>query len=121
MAVVSVKRSIGQALSPLLRFDYKLHGISDKRQNSNDLDDMQKSTRQFTLSNRQALSPLVRIDYELRWLDIVFQGEYLPSLSINYVAINNVLEKLPPQLYYVKMKICYDQGCNGIGVAIATK
>ena len=54
-------------------------------------------------------------------LDIVFQGEYLPSLSINYVAINNVLEKLPPQLYYVKMKICYDQGCNGIGVAIATK
>ena len=57
----------------------------------------------------------------LRWLDIVFQGQYLPSLSINYVAINNVLEKLPPQLYYVKMKICYDQGCNGIGVAIATK
>ena len=57
----------------------------------------------------------------LMWLDIVFQGEYLPSLSINYVAINNVLEKLPPQLYYVKMKICYDQGCNGIGVAIATK
>ena len=24
---------------------------------------------------------------------------YLPSLSINYVAINKVLEKLPPQLY----------------------
>ena len=35
----------------------------------------------------------------LRWLDTVFQGQYLPSLSINYVAINNVLEKLPPQLY----------------------
>ena len=35
----------------------------------------------------------------LRWLDTVFQGQYLPSLSINYVAINKVLEKLPPQLY----------------------
>ena len=30
----------------------------------------------------------------LRWLDTVFRGQYLPSLSINYVAINNVLEKL---------------------------
>ena len=38
-------------------------------------------------------------DLELRWLDTVFQGQYLPSLSINYVAINKVLEKLPPQLY----------------------
>ena len=36
---------------------------------------------------------------DLRWLDTVFQGQYLPSLSINYVAINKVLEKLPPQLY----------------------
>ena len=36
---------------------------------------------------------------ELRWLDTVFQGQYLPSLSINYVAVNKVLEKLPPQLY----------------------
>ena len=35
----------------------------------------------------------------LRWLDTVFQGQYLPSLSINYFAINKVLEKLPPQLY----------------------
>ena len=35
----------------------------------------------------------------LRWLDTVFQGQYLPSLSINYVAINKVLQKLPPQLY----------------------
>ena len=58
---------------------------------------------------------------KLRWLDTVFQGQYLPSLSINYVAINKVLEKLPPQLYKIKMKICYDQGCNGIGVVIATK
>ena len=35
----------------------------------------------------------------LRWLDTVFQGQYLPSLSINYVAINKDLEKLTPQLY----------------------
>ena len=38
---------------------------------------------------------------ELRWLDTVFQGQYLPSLRINYVAINKVLEKLPPQLYFL--------------------
>ena len=37
--------------------------------------------------------------FALRWVDTVFQGQYLPSLSINYVAINKVLEKLPPQLY----------------------
>ena len=37
--------------------------------------------------------------YALWWLDTVFQGQYLPSLSINYVSKNKVLEKLPPQLY----------------------
>ena len=56
-----------------------------------------------------------------RWLDTVFHGQYLPSLSINYDAIKKVLEKLPPQLYQIKMKNCYDQGYNGIGVVIATK
>ena len=50
-----------------------------------------------------------------------FQGQNLPSLSINYVAINKHLEKLPPQLYQKKMKICHDQGCNDIRVVIATK
>ena len=35
----------------------------------------------------------------LRWLDTVFQGQFLPSLSTNYVAINKDCEKLPPQLY----------------------
>ena len=35
----------------------------------------------------------------LRWLDTVFQGQYLPSLSVNYVAINKDLGKLTPQLY----------------------
>ena len=29
-----------------------------------------------------------------RWLDTVFQGHYLPHLSINYVAINKDLEKI---------------------------
>ena len=57
----------------------------------------------------------------LRWLDKVFQGQYLPSLSINYVAINKDLEKLLPQLYYSKMKICHDQDSNNIAVVIATK
>ena len=39
------------------------------------------------------------LSLDLRWLDAVFQGQYLPSLSLNYVAINKVLEKLPTQLY----------------------
>ena len=56
----------------------------------------------------------------LRWLDTVFQGQYLPCVSINYVAINKDLEKLTPQLYQIKMKICYDQGCNDIGVSCTT-
>ena len=51
----------------------------------------------------------------------LFHGQYLRNLSINYVAINKDLEKLPLQLYYIKMKIYYDQGYNGIGVVIATK
>ena len=41
----------------------------------------------------------------------VFQGQYVSSLSINYVAINKDLEKLPPQLYRI----------NDIGVVTATK
>ena len=39
-----------------------------------------------------------------------FSGS-IPSLSVNYFAINKHLEKLPPQ-----MKICHDQCCNDIGV-----
>ena len=34
-----------------------------------------------------------------RWLDTVLQGSIIPSLSIDYVAINKHLEKLRPQLY----------------------
>ena len=37
------------------------------------------------------------------------------------LAINKDLKKLSPQLYQVKMKICYDQGCNDIGVVMETK
>ena len=35
----------------------------------------------------------------LRWLDWIFQGWYLPTLSINYVGMSNDMEKRLPQLY----------------------
>ena len=57
----------------------------------------------------------------MRWLDGVLQGQHLHSFSIDYVAMNKDLEKLPQQLYYIKMKICYDQGLNNVGVVMATK
>ena len=42
------------------------------------------------LEPRQATMTLT-----LRRLDGVFQGQYLPSLSVNYVAINKDMEKFP--------------------------
>ena len=39
-----------------------------------------------------------------------FLGGYLPSLSINYVAMSKDMEKRLPQLYYIKMKISFDLG-----------
>ena len=57
---------------------------------------------------------------KLRWLDWIFLGEYLPSLSINYVAMSKDMEKRLPQLYYIKMKISYDLGFIAIGVTMAT-
>ena len=41
------------------------------------------------------------IDFSLtlKCLDTVFLDQYLPSLSINYVAINKHFEKLPPRLH----------------------
>ena len=52
----------------------------------------------------------------LRWLDTVFQGQYLPlSLSINYVIIK--IWKIANTVVLDKD----DQGCNDIGVVIATK
>ena len=56
----------------------------------------------------------------LRWLDWIFWGWYLPSLSINYVGMSKDMEKRLPQLYYIKMKISYDRGFIAIGVAMAT-
>ena len=44
----------------------------------------------------------------LWWLDWIFLGGYLPSLSINYVATSKDMEKRLPQLCYIKMKISYD-------------
>ena len=58
---------------------------------------------------------VVRKNQSVRWLDGVFQGQHLPSLNANYVAINNDLETLKPQLYQIKLKICYDQGHNDMG------
>ena len=56
----------------------------------------------------------------LRWLDWIFLGGYLPSLSINYIATSKDMGKRLPQLYYVKMKISFDLGFIAIGVAMAT-
>ena len=56
----------------------------------------------------------------LRWLDWIFFGRYLPSLSINYVAMSKDREKWLRQLYYIKMKISYDLGFIAIGVAMVT-
>ena len=59
--------------------------------------------------------------YALRWLDWIFWGWYLPSLSINYVGMSKDIEKRLPQLsYYIKMKMSYDLGFIAIGVAMAT-
>ena len=60
------------------------------------------------------------VQNHLRWLDWIFWGGYLPSLSINYVAMSKDMGKRLPQLYYVKMKISFDLGFIAIGVAMAT-
>ena len=57
---------------------------------------------------------------QLRWLDWIFLRGYLPSLSINYVAMSKDTGKKLPQLNYIKMKISYDLGSIAIGVAMAT-
>ena len=60
-----------------------------------------KSFTNYCLCNRACKHHLEHkvADQPLRWLDIVFQGQYLPSLSVNCVAINKDLEKLTPRLY----------------------
>ena len=44
-----------------------------------------------------------------------------PSLSINYVAINEDMEKRLPQIYLTKTKIYYEQSRVDIGVVTTTK
>ena len=56
----------------------------------------------------------------LRWLDWIFLRGYLPSLSINYVAMSKDMGKILPQLYYIKTKISYDLSFIAIGVAMVT-
>ena len=56
----------------------------------------------------------------LRWLDWIFLGGYLLSLSLNYVGTSKDMEKRLPQQYYIKMKISYDLGFIAIIVAMAT-
>ena len=61
-----------------------------------------------------------KISDTLRWLDWIFGGWYLPTLSINYVGMSKDMEEMLPQLYYIKMKMSYDLGFIAIGVAMAT-
>ena len=49
-----------------------------------------------------------------------FLGGYLPSSSINYVAMSKDMGERLPQLYYIKKKISYGLGFLAIGVAMAT-
>ena len=56
----------------------------------------QKNTKLYYKGPGETKTPMTT---GLRWLDTVFQGPYLPSLNINYLAINKDLERLPPQLY----------------------
>ena len=52
--------------------------------------------QQEILSCLQVAYHRIAAQHCLRWLDTVFQDQYLPRLSINYVAINKDLEKLLP-------------------------
>ena len=55
-----------------------------------------KPTNKRTTKKQTKIKPFVQFRLFLqpgcclRWLDTVFQGQYLPSFSINYVAINKV-------------------------------
>ena len=56
----------------------------------------------FVFANRDKLPAILKSGLHLsflRWLDTVFSSEYLPRLSVNYVAINKDLEKLTSQSY----------------------
>ena len=63
---------------------------------------------------------VIKFKETLRWLDWIFLGGYLPSLSIKYIGMSKDMGKKLPQLYYIKMKISDDLGFIAIGVAMAT-
>ena len=67
----------------------------------------------------KTISRLRRLIVKVALLDF-WGGGYLPSLSIDYIAISKDREKRLPQLYYLKTKISYDLGFIAIGVAMAT-
>ena len=77
-------------------------------------DVFEKKADYFTLTTSSEKNSSVR------WLDWIFWGCFLSSLSINYVGISKDMEKRLPQLHYIKMKISYDLGFIAIGVAMAT-
>ena len=62
----------------------------------------------ISLESFKPVEPVLNGQPVLRWLNWISKGQYLPSLSINYVAINNDIVKRSPLLYYIKMKVCYD-------------
>ena len=64
--------------------------------------------------NMRAIFQQHRPSWHMKVARYSFSGS-IPSLSINYVAINKHLESC------IKMKSCHHQGCNDIGVVIATK
>ena len=49
------------------------------------------------------MSPILEFWLKVARLDFFLRG-YLPSLSINYVAMSKDMEKRFPQLYYIKIK-----------------
>ena len=73
----------------------------------------------FTTTTAQPHPQVFSVNSALRWLDWIFWGWYLPSLSINYVAMSKDMKKRLPQLYYIKIKISYDLDFIAIGVAMA--
>ena len=79
-----------------------------------------KSVNKFKCTQTHNEFHNININCLTRWLDTVFQVLYLKSFSINYKALKNDLQNLPLQLCKMKMKSCYDQGCNDTGVVIGT-
>ena len=62
-----------------------------------------KLKEKHKIINIYILSP--EHQHKFRWLDGAFLGLYIPILSKKYVAIKKDLEKLPPQLYWINLKI----------------